>query len=378
MTEPGYHELALARTMVETGAEEERLSDSSSVRRRGSSETGLAPWTPFPVIQSGGGSLPTLNFSSCCQIGSGGFGLPGDRLGAEGRGQAARVNGMVTTEGFSAFQLRRGFGSAIVSGLTSSNAAAVYAAKVGGLEARQELTVEPDPAWTAVSGELSGVQSWPDNSRILVVSNLVLTADSVLTVGSGSILKLAPGVEIIVSGKFIVQGARENPVLFTPETRNTPWGGLVLRAASAELSMTGAILTGSGANPDWFDANPGSGSSHREEQPLIYLSNGARAALTNCYLVHNIGQAAHGEDAFLTMTGCLVQRCISVGQFNGGSVNLRDSAFIEFPADDGVFADLDNDALYFTDGTHSLTNCLVGWAKDDGIDSGSGGAGESP
>jgi len=97
--------------------------------------------------------------------------------------------------------------------------------------------------------------------------------------------------------------------------------------------------------------------------------------LTDCYIVENHGQAGHGEDSFLTMTGCLVQKCITAGQYNGGAVSLEDCALVEFPLADAPFADDDNDGLYLTGGAHSLTDCLIGWALDDGIDAGSGSAG---
>ena len=58
---------------------------------------------------------------------------------------------------------------------------------------------------------------------------------------------------------------------------------------------------------------------------------------------------------------------------------MNHSAVIEFPSVDGVYnatiADADYDGIYFTTGTHILLNSLFGFAKDDAIDSGSGGAG---
>jgi hypothetical protein len=75
------------------------------------------------------------------------------------------------------------------------------------------------------------------------------------------------------------------------------------------------------------------------------------------------------------MTGCLVQKCTTVGQFNGGAVIFEDCALIEFPSADDSYVDGDNDVMYLTRGTHSLTDCLIGWALDDGIDAGGSSAG---
>ena len=79
--------------------------------------------------------------------------------------------------------------------------------------------------------------------------------------------------------------------------------------------------------------------------------------------------------AYLTMTRCLVQKCITAGQYNGGTVTLEDCALIEFPSATAPFADDDNDGLYLTGGAHFLTDCLIGWALDDGVDAGSGSGG---
>jgi hypothetical protein len=96
--------------------------------------------------------------------------------------------------------------------------------------------------------------------------------------------------------------------------------------------------------------------------------------LTESYLVENHGQGGHGENGYLTMTRCLLQKCITGGQYNGGAVTLQDSALIECPSATAPFADSDQDVLYLTGGVHALTNCLVGWSLDDGVDAGGSGA----
>jgi hypothetical protein len=186
---------------------------------------------------------------------------------------------------------------------------------------------------------------------------------------------MAPEADWLVSGQVIVEGSAERPVVFTPQRLDQPWGGFDCRGDTARLTFTYALLVGGGADPNWFDNHPGSGHSHRHEQPVIYVADGARATLTDCALFDLAGQAAHGEDGFFTLDRCLVQRCISTGQFNGGRVDIRRSALLEFPRDDGVFSDDDNDALYLTSGTHAISDTLIGWARDDGVDAGSGSSG---
>ncbi|MCZ6794247.1 MAG: hypothetical protein O7J95_11610, partial [Planctomycetota bacterium] len=250
-----------------------------------------------------------------------------------------------------------------------------YTAGIHGLSAVRSVEIEASTDWTTVSGAIDAPTDWGDDARIHVEGDLAVAAGATLRVGAGSVVRIGPGVDIVVDGTLVVEGSRERPVLFTPEDRGAPWGGLLLRNASSLLEMTGTVLTGSGANPRWFRDVPDSGSSHRKEQSLVYLSGGARATLTDCYLLDNRGQAGHGEDAFLTMTRCLVQRCITAGQFNRGAVTLNDCALVEFPGADVPFADDDNDALYLTGGAHVLTDTLIGWALDDGVDAGSGSAG---
>jgi len=196
-----------------------------------------------------------------------------------------------------------------------------------------------------------------------------------LTIGPGSIIKVDPDLEIAVNGSIVVNGTTTNPVVFTAQDRNVPWGGFLFEASTSTGDFNGTIMTASGADSNWFSNNPGHGGSHRGEQCLLYLSNGANVTLTDCYLVDNHGQAGHGESSYLTMTGCLIQKCITAGQYNSGAVILNDTALIEFPSYDAPFADNDNDALYLTGGAHSLTDCLIGWVLDDGIDAGSGAAG---
>ena len=62
-----------------------------------------------------------------------------------------------------------------------------------------------------------------------------------------------------------------------------------------------------------------------------------------------------------------------------GTIIVNHSAIIEFPSIDvwrvQPFRMPIYDAIYFTTGTHVLQNSLIGFCKDDAIDSGSGGAG---
>jgi hypothetical protein len=70
-----------------------------------------------------------------------------------------------------------------------------------------------------------------------------------------------------------------------------------------------------------------------------------------------------------------MQRVTSGGEFTGSTWNVNDSAFIECPDDSVDFVNGDHDALYLVSGRQAFTNTLLGWTKDDIIDSGGSGYG---
>jgi len=109
------------------------------------------------------------------------------------------------------------------------------------------------------------------------------------------------------------------------------------------------------------------------------VHSGARASLTNCAILNSAGQVANGYNSDITYDRTLCQRAITCGEYVGGTIIVNRSAIMEFPNDDGVvngaIADADYDGIYFTTGTHILSDSLFGFAKDDAIDSGSGGPG---
>src|SRR5262249_51333013 len=82
-----------------------------------------------------------------------------------------------------------------------------------------------------------------------------------------------------------------------------------------------------------------------------------------------------GANTVINLSRFLMQHTTSGGEFTGARFTAEHSAFLECPDDTINFVDGDNDALYLVDGTHTFTNTLIGWTKDDGIDSGGDGIG---
>ncbi len=378
VNEPEYYELNVLKQRKSPRTQESRLV-RFIVRAsdRGNAEWGLPRWTPYPMIDSAAAEFTgaRLLVVTPAQYPLG-LEIPVIARVENASGQRVGVNGMVTAPGFEnhPLQLFRGVGSVFLPAAREPNTI-LYAAGIQTLTAPKKIVVEPATHWRIVPAGVLGSTNWGENARIRVSGKLTIAAGATLTIGSGSIILIDPGIGFAVEGRIVVNGTTERPVVFTCRDRKAPWGGFVFEKSTSRGDFTGTIFTASGADPEWFSHNPGHGGSHRHEEPLLYVSNAARVTLTDSYLVENHGQAGHGENGYLTMTRCLIQKCTTAGQYNGGAVTLNDCAAIEFPSATAPYADDDSDAFYLTGGTHALTDCLIGWSHDDGIDAGGSGAG---
>ncbi len=383
VNEPEYYELNVQRRDKTTGAVESQLVQFIvRATARGNAEWGLPPWTPYPPIDSAAAEFAgaQLEIVTPAEYPVG-LEIPVIARVERGPGHRVGVNGSITLPGFEKYPLRllRGVGSVFLPAATEAGVIPCTAG-IHSLSTPKEIVIEEVTNWKTVSEDVAGSVAWGDNARIRIAGDadgrLTVAPGATLTIGSGSVIVVDPAVEIAVEGRIVANGTMERPVVFTSQDRTKPWGGFIFEKSTSRGEFAATILTGGGADPDWFDNNPGHGHSHRGEQPLVFVSNGARVTLTDSSIVENsTGQAGHGEGGYLTMKRCLVQKCISAGQYNGGAVTLEDSALIEFPSATAPFEDNDNDGLYLTGGAHSVTNCLIGWALDDGIDAGSGSNG---
>ncbi|MBM4027722.1 MAG: hypothetical protein FJ280_20330 [Planctomycetes bacterium] len=380
--EAEYYELSVRKRLRSSGAEESRLVRFIvRATARGNTEWGLPRWTPYPLIDSAAaefaGARLVIVTPARYPVG---FEIPVIARVEDAAGARLGVNGSIVAPGFEShpLPLLRGVGSVFLP-VAREAGTIFYAGGIQSLATPKEIAIESSTSWRLAPATITGVTDWGENARLRITAGtgggMRIAAGATLTIGAGSVVAVEPGVEIRVEGRIVVHGTLERPVVFTCRDRKTPWGGFLLDKSTSRGEFTGTILTASGADPKWFDNNPGRGGSHRRNQCLFYLSNGANVTLTDCWLVENHGQAGHGEKAFLTMTRCLIQKCVTGGQYNGGAVMLDDCALIEFPSATAPFADADNDGLYLTAGTHVLTNCLIGWALDDGIDAGADAAG---
>jgi hypothetical protein len=382
VNEPGYYELYIFRRERATGVEQgELVRFIVRASERGNAEWGLPRWSPYPAINSAAAEFTgaKLRIIAPAEFPVG-LEIPVVAQIKDDSGNRLGINGIVSMEGFQnhPLQLLRGVGSVFLPASVEPNAIS-YVAEIDSLRTTKQITIETSTAWQIVSGDITTTTDWGENARIHISGAggnlLTIASDAALTVGAGSIIIIDPDVEIAVQGNIIVNGSMERPVVFTVPDRTVPWGGFLFESNESRGDFAGTIFTASGADSDWFSNNPGHGSSHRKDQCLFYLSDGANVTLMDCYMIDNYGQIGHGENSYFTMIGCLVQKCTTIGQFNGGTVNFEDCALIEFPSAEASYVDGDNDAMYLTKGTHSLTDCLIGWTLDDGIDAGGSSAG---
>lgn len=378
--EADYYELRVHRRDLAWDIEETaRIRFIVRDTGRGNSEWGLPPWTPYPSIASAAAEFAGAHLQIVAPAEFPlGLEIPVIARVEDEFGKRLGVNGKVTATEFPdhSLGLLRGVGSVFLPAIAEPGMVS-WTGQIHSLQVCREIAIEETTDWQEVSGDIVTSTDWGENARIRVQGPEALTIapDATLTIGAGSVIVVDPDTEIVVEGAIVVNGTVEQPVVFTSEDRSIPWGGFLFETGGSQGTFSGTILTASGADSDWLNRHPGYGHSHRAEQCLFFLAEEAQLTLTDCFLVDNHGQAGHGERALLTMTRCLVQKCITAGQYNRGAVVLNDCALIEFPSATAPFADEDNDALYLTGGAHILSDCLIGWALDDGIDAGSGAGG---
>lgn len=377
LTDPDFYELWVTRTPVSpAGSPLTQLTRFiiAASERKGT-EWGLPAHLPGPSIPSSsdefaGGNLRVLLPERVPS----GVAVPAVAWVENDAGHALRVNGWVSSDGQETFQLHRGVGAGwFVSNASAGPIEATFS--VGGLSVTRHMTVETNVPWISVAGILPKQTQWPESSRILITGALTVPAGGELVVGAGNIVLIQSGLNITNNGNLRILGSRERPVLFAPAVSNRPWGGIIMRSGTGDVEGQGVLFTGSGSDPAWFGA-AGNPSSHRREQALFFVNDTQRVHLTDSAAVFLAGQFGHAvKGGTFEFDHFLMQRTTSGGEFTGTRFTVRDSAFIECPDDAPTFEDGDNDALYLVSGIHSFSDTLIGWTRDDGIDSGGSGYG---
>jgi hypothetical protein len=404
VTAIGYHELTVTDGATTTYAFIVRNSE------RGSTEDGIPTMRPYRLIMDAPSAFAdaTLHILAPAVYPKN---LPvpvmarltkGASFGAAA-GDPLFLNGRVRTMNFPAspILMRRGWGSTIIPAATTAGATS-YDAFLNGRTATAPITFEETTAWTTRTGTLGGSEDWGTNGRIHVTGALTIPTGATLTIGAGTIVRCAPGVEFRVrpGGMVNINGTTSTPVVFVPDNTSNLWGGFWLQPQSgadiARLTATGTIFCCWGADQNWF-ANVPAGEPgknfphHRNQQPCVATAAGAVCTLTDCAMIGPVGLSQTRGAALATNDGSLIfnrvlaQRCITGGeQEDCPAFEMDACAFLEMnepgvDVDSDAFSDADNDGLYLVPGgnTFRLRKCVIGWVKDDGIDTGADGDGST-
>ena len=384
ITRMDYYDLMVWRTNVSSSEVTNTLVRFIVMASdRGSPERGLIKWVPLPPIPSTAAEMAGARLLLMMpQDYPAGLEIPIVARVEDATGNERRVNGWVSAPGFelNSFRVVRGAGFGWLPP-SSAGTDISFDGSLQSLETNKQIHIDSNTTWTTVSGTMS-TTTWPTNSRIHVAGSLSIPAGATLMIEAGTVVRLDPGVNITNTGRTVINGTLAQPVVFTatnrvaPEEHSGAWGGWILKGSEAELIANGAIMTGSGSASS-YSFSPG--TSHRPEQALLQVQSGAIVRMTNCALINNAGQIGNGYHSSITWDHCLLQRAITVGEYASCTNIINHSAVIEFPAIDGVYdaaiADADYDGYYAIGGDNTIVNSLLGFAKDDAIDCGSGGPG---
>lgn len=401
-----YHEVAATsrdnttNAVVSTALVRFVLRDTE--RRAGQdpgSEDGIPPHTPYKTVNDAPSAFAGQTLKVIVPAAwPANLPVPMAVKLVSGANETVRLGGLVTFSGFpgTTAQMRRGWGSVVAPAKTAAGAVAVGGA-VGVVTANPTINIEAAPVFTDVTGAIAANTSWPANSRINITGTLTINAGVTLTVGAGTIVKIYTGngtaetaAEIVVNGSLMVNGTEANPCAFVPATAGASWGGIEMPNSASNVTANWTLFHGSGEDQLWFNTTSRPThtgySSHKDQQALFLVSGslasgsltGAHLQLNNCFCFSLAGQVMNSKiRTWLEINRTLMQRAVTCGEQNDCKVSIDRSALMEFPSETSNFVDADNDAIYLTSGDLSITNTVIGYTKDDGVDSG-GNGGASP
>ena len=402
----GYHELEITDPATAPATQLFRFIVRNP--ERGSTEDGIPTMRQWRIVMDAPSAFAGANLHAMAPA-VWPLGLPVPVMARLTKGASAGpkageplfLNGRVEAGSFpgQTILLRRGWGSTILPAATAAGNA-VFDAAIHGLSAPVPIAFEAATTWTTKTGTLGGSEDWGTDARIHLTGTVIVPAGVNLTIGAGSVVRCAPGVEVYVrpGGSVNISGTTARPVTFVPDNTSAPWGGFWLQPQSgtavASLTATGTIFCCFGSNQNWFNTTPAGEPArnfprHRQQQPCVAVAPGAVCTLTDVALVGPTGLTQTRGAAFaanggsLILTRLLAQRCITGGeQEDCPAFEVESCAFLEMTdpgtdVDTDSFIDADNDGLYLVpDGrTFNLRRTVVGWVKDDGVDTGADGPG---
>src|SRR4051812_981992 len=211
-----YYDLLARRTQISDGTVVSQLIRFIVLSsNRGSPEQGLIQWTPYPPIPSGSGEFAGGQLTVVApQTFPAGIDIPVIAWVDDGPGNGRRVNGNVIANGFPSLPLRRGVGHVLLPPATNSGPLN-YNAHIQSLAASKIVNIDSSTTWSNISGILPATTVWSANARVRVTGNITIASGSTLTIGAGAIVQLNAGVNITNSGRPVINGTMDQPVVFT-------------------------------------------------------------------------------------------------------------------------------------------------------------------
>ncbi len=396
VTAPQYHEVKDVKTLTSTGAVTTDLFQFIILAAgRDQTESGLPPFTPYPLLNDAPSAFTGKNLVLVAPT-TFPLNTPIPVVGMlrDGVGDPVWLTGPVKATNFPAspLQLRRGWGSVMLPAATAAGTIN-YAGAAGSATDTASVVIEPTTTWVTKPTTIAS-DTWGPNQRIDLTASI--TISGTVTILPDTIVRLAQGVEINVNAgaHLQVSANMDHPVCFVATALDKPWGGIWLKKSATvnsggRLTTTGAIFASYGNLYNWFPGTSGY-SPHRKEQALVLIDNNANCTMTDTYIIDGRGQAFHQDTGTLSLTRSLVHHATTVGELYHGQFDADRCGFIQFVdrpngatnvyLDDGPgFVDGDNDGLYlvpFHDTTTNvpktwtLNKCVIGFTKDDGIDTG--------
>ena len=216
-----------------------------------------------------------------------------------------------------------------------------------------------------LEGEIQQNTIIDKNEVVKIKHDLIIPSGYTLTINEGVIVAVGESVNIVNYGTINMSGTQENPVFFTSSESGTFWGGFISTGNGSKITSENTIFCHSGFSNSGKYGNVG----HAHQQALFY-SEDSELHLNHCYIIDHKGQSFYSLNSKLTLESILVQRMISGGEVNFSQAIIRNSIFTDFPNDNQMFIDADNDALYIHASDADIDSSCFMYAKDDGLDSG--------
>ncbi len=217
--------------------------------------------------------------------------------------------------------------------------------------------------------KLSGNITWNDSLPYVILGGLLVDTNAVLTIREGTKIYLHPNAPLLVDGTLIVQGTKQNKVVFAgdrldPDYKDFPasWPGIYFNSSSKENNIKFAVIK-----------NAYQGVIAQE----LSLNTIPKLTLSQCIIDNIYDAGVLGINSNIYADNCLISNCgKNVLLALGGDysfVHCTVASFSNFFIDHknpvlqiANFADQDN-TTFVADLDAQFTNCIF-WGEGGSVD----------